>query len=62
MLPLMDEEPEEQDSTLAPIEEVSEALEQPGPDALPIKLPPLPVPKRTKPFDYTIIARRNDSP
>jgi len=59
---VIDDEPEEQSSTPAPLEEVSEALEHLPPDALQFKLPPLPEPKRTKPFDYTIIARRNTQP
>ena len=59
---VIDDEPEEQDSLPVPLEAVSEALEQLPPDALPFMLPPFPEPKRTKPFDYTIIARRNIQP
>ena len=59
---VIDEEPEEQDSIPAPLEEVSEALEQLPADAPAFKLPAFPEPKRTRPFDYTIIARRNDDP
>ena len=65
MPPLMDEAPEQAEAspnTPVPLAEVTEALEQLSPDAPPYKLPSFPVPKRTKPFDYTIIARRNDSP
>jgi SAM-dependent methyltransferase len=56
---VIDDEPEEQASAPAALEEVSEVLEHLPPDAVPFKLPPFPEPKRTKPFDYTIIARRN---
>ena len=65
MPPLMDEAPEQAEAspnTPVPLAEVTEALEQLPPDAPTYTLPSFPVPKRTKPFDYTIIARRNDSP
>ncbi len=59
---VIDDEPEEQVSAPAPQEEVGEALEHLPSDAPPHKLYNFPEPKRTKPFDYTIIARRNTQP
>jgi SAM-dependent methyltransferase len=62
MSPERGEEPKEQINTQAPLEEVIELVEHLPPEAPPINLPGLPIPKRSKAYAYTIIARRNAAP